>query len=135
MFLWYVGMAGLKLAWTAFYDDCTLISREDCARNASWAAECLFDMLGDFFAKEGKKATQFDMRFNSLGVIFDLQCMVDKLVFVGHTESRRLELAESLKDMWSEANTAPNQLRDSEVDPCGLKTLFVAGKPTFSFRV
>ena len=135
MFLWYVGMAGLKLAWTAFYDDCTLISREDCARNASWAAECLFDMLGDFFAKEGKKATQFDMRFNSLGVIFDLQCMVDKLVFVGHAESRRLELAESLKDMWSEANTAPNQLRDSEVDPCGLKTLFVAGRPIFSFHV
>jgi hypothetical protein len=25
--------------------------------------------------------------------------MVDRLVFVGHTESRRLELAESLKDM------------------------------------
>ena len=38
-------------------------------------------MLGDFFAKEGKKATQFDMRFISIGVIFDLQCMVHKLVF------------------------------------------------------
>ena len=99
MFLWYVGMAGLKLAWTAFYDDYTLISREDCAKNASWAAECLFDMLGVLFAKEGKKATQFDMRFNSLGVVFDLQCMVDKLVFVGHTESRRTELAESLRDV------------------------------------
>ena len=99
MFLWYVGMAGLKLAWTAFYDDYTLISREDCAKNASWAAECLFDIVGSFFAKEGKKVTQFDMRFNSLGVVFDLQCMVDRLVFVGHTESRRLELAESLKDM------------------------------------
>ena len=55
--------------------------------------------VGSFFAKEGKKVTQFDMRFNSLGVVFDLQCMVDRPVFVGHTESRRLELAESLKDM------------------------------------
>ena len=99
MFLWYVGMAGLKLAWTAFYDDYTLISREDCAKNANWAAECLFDMLGVLFAKEGKKATQFDTKFNSLGVIFDLQCMVDRLVFVGHTETRRLELAETLKSM------------------------------------
>ena len=55
MFLWYVGMAGLKLAWTAFYDDYTLISREDCAKNASWAAECLFDMLGVFLQRRAKR--------------------------------------------------------------------------------
>ena len=55
MFLWYIGMAGLKLAWTAFYDDYTLLSREDCAKNAGWGAECLFDMLGVLFAREGKK--------------------------------------------------------------------------------
>ena len=96
MFLWYVGMAGLKLAWTAFYDDYTLISREDCAKNASWAAECLFDMLGVLFAKEGKKGLTCVSIHLELFLIFNV---FDRLVFVGHTESRRLELAESLKDM------------------------------------
>ena len=38
----------------------------------AWGAECLFDMLGILFSKEGKKATQFDRRFNSLGIIFNL---------------------------------------------------------------
>lgn len=99
MFLWYVGMAGLKLAWTAFYDDYTVLSREDCAKNAAWGAECLFDMLGVLFAKEGKKATQFDTCFNSLGVVFDLQQVVNRVVFVGHTEARRVELSETLKEM------------------------------------
>ena len=36
MFLWFVGVVGLKLAWTSFYDDYTLVSREDCAKNTAW---------------------------------------------------------------------------------------------------
>ena len=36
-----------------------------------------------------------------MGVVFDLQCLADKLVHVGHTESRRLELAESLRKLLS----------------------------------
>lgn len=45
MFLWFLGVVGL-LAWTSFYDDHTMISWEDCASNAAWSAECLFDLLG-----------------------------------------------------------------------------------------
>jgi hypothetical protein len=47
-----------------------MISREDCASNAAWGAECLFELLGILYAKEGKKATQFDKKFGSLGVNF-----------------------------------------------------------------
>ena len=35
MFLWYLGTVGLKLAWTSFYDDYTMVSRADCAKNAA----------------------------------------------------------------------------------------------------
>ena len=56
MFIWYIGVVGLQLAWTAVYDDYTLVSRLDCAPNASWGAECLFDILGVVFARDGKKS-------------------------------------------------------------------------------
>ena len=36
MFLWFIGMVGMRLAWTCFYDDHTMISRDDCAPNAAW---------------------------------------------------------------------------------------------------
>ena len=55
MFLWFLGTVGLKLAWTSFYDDYTMVSRADCANNAAWSAECLLDLLGIVFAKEAKR--------------------------------------------------------------------------------
>ena len=72
MFLWFIGMVGMRLAWTYFYDDYTLMSRDDCAPNAAWGAECLFDLLGILFVKEGEKATEFDKTFGSPGVVLDL---------------------------------------------------------------
>ena len=56
-------------------------------------------MLGVLFAKEGKKATSFDHTFNALGVVFDLKSIAERVVFIGHTESRRLELAETLREL------------------------------------
>jgi hypothetical protein len=56
-------------------------------------------MLGVLFAKEGKKATSFDHTFNALGVVFDLKSIAERVVFIGHTESRRLELAETLHEL------------------------------------
>ena len=99
MFLWYVGAIGLRLAWISFYHDFVMLSREDCARNTNWSAECLFDLLRELFARESKKATQFGVKFSSLGVVFDLQKIAEGTVFVGHTVSRRQELADSIKEL------------------------------------
>ena len=49
-----------------------MISSEDCASNAAWRAECLFGLLGIFYAEGGRKATILDRIFESMGVIFDL---------------------------------------------------------------
>ena len=62
----------IEIGLNCVYNDYTVLSREDCAKNTAWGAECLFDMLGILFSKEGKKATQFDRHFNSLGIIFNL---------------------------------------------------------------
>ena len=99
MFLWFVGVMGLQLAWTSFYDDYTMISRSDCANSAAWAAECMFDLMGILYAKEGKKATQFDKVFGTLGVVFDLSNICSKKFRLMHTESRRSELVELLRSM------------------------------------
>ena len=39
------------------------ISKEDCAKNAACAAECLFDCLVFCLPEKGKKATRFDQHF------------------------------------------------------------------------
>ena len=97
MFIWYIGVVGLRLAWTSFYD--TLLSRADCAHNASWGAECFFDILGVIFARDGKKATVFDQVFSSLGVNFDLSEICNFSVLLGHTESRGLELIDTISEI------------------------------------
>ena len=99
MFLWFLGVVGLRLAWTSFYDDYTMISREDCASNAAWGAECLFELLGILYAKEGKKATTFDKVFGSLGVVFDLSEISNGHVSLVHTESRRNELVATIEEL------------------------------------
>ena len=99
MFLWFLGVVGLRLAWTSFYDDYTMISREDCSSNAAWSAECLFELLGILYAKEGKKATTFDRVFGSLGVIFDLSGVASGTISLVHTEGRRNELVATIEEM------------------------------------
>ena len=102
MFLWFLGVVGLRLAWTSFYDDYTMISREDCASNAAWSAECLFELLGILYAKEGKKATTFDRIFGSLGVVFDLSEVSGGTISLVHTEGRRNELVAIIEEMLSD---------------------------------
>ena len=126
MFLWFVGVVGLKLAWTSFYDDYTLISREDCAKNTAWAAECLFDLLGVLFAREGKKATNFDQQFRSLGVLFDLSNVKQKSFSITHTDARKQELAETLSSLFQKVWYQPKCLKDC-VDACWFEN-FVCGR-------
>ena len=110
MFIWYIGVVGLKLAGTAFYDDYTLLSPFDCASNTNWSAECLFDLLGVIFAREGKKAAVFDRHFNSLGVGFDLNAICQGSVLVGHTESRKEELLSTIADLLLEKTVTAKSL-------------------------
>eukprot|EP00435_Cladocopium_sp_Y103_P072753 s158_g41.t1 len=53
MALWFVGTVGLRLRWTVFYDDFTLICKKRLSNCTSIAAEALFDLFGMWYAKEG----------------------------------------------------------------------------------
>jgi hypothetical protein len=90
--IWFIGFAALRLLWTTFYDDFSLVSASRLENSASWAAESLFELLGLMYAKEGKKFAPFSTTFQTLGVQINLESMQEGVVSVGHTDSRRKEL-------------------------------------------
>ena len=97
--LWFIGMASLKLAWTAFYDDYTLITSKALQNSTEMAASNLFDLLGIVYAKEGDKAVKFDKKFKTLGLEVDLHDSLNHRAYIGHTESRVSELSALLGDI------------------------------------
>ena len=97
--LWFVGIMSLKIAWTAFYDDFTVITSRALQNSTELAAAGLFDLLGIVFAKEGDKAVKFDKQFKTLGLQVDLRQSEQHEAFIGHTESRVAELTVLLQDI------------------------------------
>jgi len=101
MAVWYVGVVGLSLCWTVFFDDYTLVSRAASAGSAAAAAELLFQVLGIDYAEEGDKSVDFGTRVKTLGVMLDLspeQAQHTNLLHMtlGHTESRAAELSSTI---------------------------------------
>ena len=92
-----MGVKGLRLCWTSFFDDYTRMSRRVNAGSAAASAECLFSLLGITFAMEGKKAVDWGTRVKTLGVILDLSPTERdefgrRFITIGDTESRVQEL-------------------------------------------
>ncbi|CAJ1342105.1 unnamed protein product [Effrenium voratum] len=89
-------MAGLRICLTGFFDDFTVLSRDGLQMSAAYSMECLLDLWGVRFAREGHKAMQFDGCFRTLGLLVNLLGILKGVALVGHTEERRTELAEAL---------------------------------------
>lgn len=68
MALWFIGTVGLRLCWTVFYDDFTLICKRRMSHGTGIAAEALFDLFGMWYAQEGAKAVSFDTQVRTLGL-------------------------------------------------------------------
>ena len=62
MAVWYIGVVGLRLCWTSFFDDYTLLSKQANSKSAEVSAETLFNLLGLQFATEGKKAVCLELQ-------------------------------------------------------------------------
>ena len=46
MATWFIGVVGLRLCWTSFFDDFTLLSKKVCAESAAIAAEGFVFSIG-----------------------------------------------------------------------------------------
>ena len=92
MATWFVGMAGLKICWTGYFDDFSSLSRPELVNSTTWAVDSLFNLIGLDYAKEGPKAPEFGEVFRMLGVQIDSSAAAEGSVTVGHTSERRKEL-------------------------------------------
>ena len=97
--LHFIGVVGLQLAWTACYDDYTIITSPQLKNSSELAASSLFDLLGVIFAKDGDKCVEFSDSFKTLGVMVDLSKSSEGRAYLGHTESRKEELQHMLSDV------------------------------------
>ena len=104
MAVWYIGVVGLRLCWTSFFDDFTMLSKRSFSKSAEVSAETLFTLLGLQFATEGKKAVEWGSKVKTLGVLVDLdpEGSCGDFVTVGHTDNRISELQQSLDEFLRE---------------------------------
>ena len=108
MALWFVGTVGLKLCWTVFYDDFTVICKRRLSHGTSIAAEALFDLFGMWYAREGSKAVEFGEQVKTLGLLVELGS-VRKGFTIGHTQERREELRAALTEVLETKKLEPKQ--------------------------
>ena len=97
--IWFIGLRGLGLYWTAFYDDFSVISRDELVTSTAHSCEMLFRLLGVQFAETGKKATQFGRVFRMLGLVVDLSKVPEDCVAISHTDERHLELIDKINSI------------------------------------
>ena len=97
--IWWIGVFGLGIAWSAYFDDYSTITRPELEASTHWAVTTLFELVGLLYAKEGPKAPPFNATFRMLGLVVDLQMIPYKQFFVTHTAERRDELKQCLEDI------------------------------------
>ena len=84
-----------------------MVARSELTHNTQWAIECLFDLLRIKFDRDGKKALPFSQSSNMLGLSVDLEASADRVMRVGHTDSRRQELVEYIDSIISCGSIEP----------------------------
>ena len=92
-----MGIAGI--AWSAYFDDYSTITRPELEASTRWALTTLFELTGLLYAKEGPKAPPCNAVFKMLGLVVDLQGIPSKPFFVTHTAERRAELKQCLEEI------------------------------------
>ncbi|CAE7257882.1 unnamed protein product [Symbiodinium sp. CCMP2592] len=92
MAIWTLGLVGLELCWSAYYDDFPTVTSEPLLENRSSCVDRMFRLIGLDYATEGKKAPQFASCFAALGVQVDLQQAQSGSIVIGHTDARKEEL-------------------------------------------
>ena len=97
--IWWIGVFGLGIAWSAYFDDYSTITRAELESSTHWAVTTLLELIGLAYAREGPKAPPFSAVFRMLGLVVDLREIPSNRFFVTHTEERRKELKQSLEEI------------------------------------
>ena len=95
--LTFIGIHAFSIVWTSFFDDFTVVATADEVTNISFYIESLFKLLGVWYAAEGDKAPPFSANFKTLGLQMDLSDFVDGHFTLMHTDSRKLEIIDTIR--------------------------------------
>ena len=106
----FIGIHGLGVIWTNFFDDFTVVGRVGEESNVTFYIESLFRLLGIWFASEGDKAPPFDPCFKTLGLQMDVSKLRRGTFSIGHTESRLDELVQTIRSLSCKACVNPKEL-------------------------
>ena len=107
--LWFIGATALGLCWTAFYDDFSVLAREELLHSTSSACELLFRLLGIDFADTGKKAVPFSNNFKMLGLVVNTINSVEGSITITHTDERKRELVEAMTAVLDSGSLSPKE--------------------------
>ena len=107
--LWHIGAVALGLCWTAFYDDFSVLSREELLHSTSSSCELLFRLLGIDYADTGKEAVPFSQNFKMLGLVVNTESSTSASLSISHTEERRQELVASLQSILDNGSLTPKE--------------------------
>ena len=97
--VWWVGVHGLGIAWSAYFDDYSALTRPELESSTHLAVTSLFELIGLQYAKEGAKAPPFGKIFKMLGLVVNLEEAQYKRFEVSHTAERKAELKTSLDEI------------------------------------
>ena len=106
----HVGVHGLDLPWTAFFDDYTIVCPEGSEDQTTFFVESLFKLVGISYGAEGHKAPPCAESFKALGLLVDAGNFSRGSVELGHTPERRAELVEAIGSIVSVGFTTPKAL-------------------------
>ena len=95
----FIVRVGLWSICSCFFDDFTLLSREDLAPSADAAFRSVLKLLGVAFAEGNHKDVPFGLSFKSLGIVFNFESFVQGAFEIGHSEDRCKELLELLSQV------------------------------------
>ena len=90
--IWKIGVKGLLLPWTAYFDDYVVICRDVLARHTDWVLDTFFKLIG--WAVSVDKMEDFSAAAKALGIILDLADCRLGVARISNTEKRRRELHE-----------------------------------------
>ena len=94
--LWAILTSIFWVISTNYFDDFVSIAESREAASVDYTVKAVFRLLGWRFAKDGPKAPPFCSSLVALGVELDVSQLHNGTVHVANTESRRIELAQSL---------------------------------------
>ena len=97
--IWWIGVVGMGLMWTSFYDDFICATPEYLAINAEQSSVALFKLTGWLFAEEGDKCRPFGHSCEALGVVFNVSNALTGSICIQNTERRVAELVADLLEV------------------------------------